>query len=364
MHIPLLGVIPRKFFHFSRHTRDTNILHCSFCITLYKMARELETSPKRRNPTKLMGSCHRISELILDAPGIIDNYFLNLMDWGNCNILAIALRNTVYLWYAADGSTSKLCTVDDEDGPVTSVSWAPDGRNIAIGLNNSHVQLWDSVANKLLRTLRGGHQMRVSSMDWNNHIITTGGIEGLIFNNDVRVGSHIVQTYIGHELEICGLKWSPSGQLLASGGNDGLLHIWDRSMASSTSAQQWLYRLEDHTAAVKALAWCAGDCCLKFWNTNIGACLNSVNTCSQVSALLWNKNEPELLSSHGFARNQLLHQLENGLTLWKYPSMLKMADFTGHTSRVLSMAQSPDGCTIASAAADETLRFWNVFGPP
>jgi cell division cycle protein 20 (cofactor of APC complex) len=26
--------------------------------------------------------------------------------------------------------------------------------------------------------------------------------------------------------------------------------------------------------------------------------------------------------------------------------------------------QSPDGCTVATAAGDETLRFWNVFGVP
>ncbi|CAN7015543.1 unnamed protein product [Brassica rapa subsp. trilocularis] len=44
--------------------------------------------------------------------------------------------------------------------------------------------------------------------------------------------------------------------------------------------------------------------------------------------------------------------------------VVKMAELTGHTSRVLYMAQSPDGCTVASAAGDETLRFWNVFGVP
>ncbi|KAL1545266.1 cell division cycle 20.2, cofactor of APC complex-like [Salvia divinorum] len=205
-------------------------------------------------------------------------------------------------------------------------------------------------------------------MDWNNHILTTGGMDGQIFNKDVRVRSHIVETYTRHDQEDCGLKWLASGQQLASGGNDNVLQIWDRSMAASNAPTQWLHRLEEHTAAVKALAWCpfqsnllasgggAGDKCIKFWNTHTSACVNSVVTGSQVCALLWNKNESELLSSHGFTHNQL--------TLWKYPSMLKVAKLTRHTSRVLYMAQSPDGCTVASAAGDETLRFWNVFRTP
>ncbi|CAH8274232.1 unnamed protein product [Arabidopsis lyrata] len=90
-----------------------------------------------------------------------------------------------------------------------------------------------------------------------------------------------------------------------------------------------------------------GDRKIKFWNTHTGACLNSVDTGSQVCSLLWSKNETELLSSHGFTQNQL--------TLWKYdPSMVKMAELTGHTSRVLYMAQIPDGCTVASAPADDS----------
>ncbi|KAK7396796.1 hypothetical protein VNO78_17955 [Psophocarpus tetragonolobus] len=321
--------------------------------------------PKSSKPLRYIPQS---SERTLDAPDILDDFYLNLLDWGASNVLSIALGNTVYLWDASDSSTSELVTVDQEDGPVTSVAWAPDGRHLAVALNNSHVQLWDSHTSTLARTLRDGHQARVGSLSWNNHILTTGGMDGRIVNNDVRVRSHIVDYYRGHQQEVCGLKWSPSGQQLASGGNDNVIHIWDKAAVSSNSRTPWLHRFEEHRAAVKALAWCPfqanvlasgggeGDDCIKFWNTHTSACLNSVDTGSQVCALLWNNNERELLSSHGFTQNQL--------TLWKYPSMLKMAELKGHTSRVLFMAQSPNGCTVASAAGDETLRFWNVFGTP
>jgi cell division cycle protein 20 (cofactor of APC complex) len=130
---------------------------------------------------------------------------------------------------------------------------------------------------------------------------------------------------------------------LASGGSDNLLHIWDRSRATSNSVTQWLQRLEDHTSAMKALAQYPfqsnllasgggeGDRCIKFWNTHTGACFSSVNTGSLVFALLWSKNEKELLSSHGLPQNELI--------LWKYPSMVKMVELKGHISRVLFMAQ-------------------------
>ena len=102
---------------------------------------------------KLWVDCFiQTSERTLDAPDLLDDYYLNLLDWGSGNVLAIALGNTVYLWDASDGSTTELVTLDDENGPVTSVKWAPDGRHIAVGLNDSAVQLWDSAANRMVRS--------------------------------------------------------------------------------------------------------------------------------------------------------------------------------------------------------------------
>jgi len=187
-----------------------------------------------------------------------------------------------------------------------------------------------------------GHNERVCALAWNGPILTTGGLDGIIINHDVRIHEHIVQTYRGHVQEVCGLKWSPSGQQLASGGNYNLLYIWDKSMASHNSSSQYLHQLGEHCAAVKALAWCpfqnnflasgggSSDGSIKFWNTQIGAYLNTIDTHSQVYSLQWSRHERELLSSHGLDQNQL--------TLWKYPSMVKITELTGHAARVLHTA--------------------------
>lgn len=103
-----------------------------------------------------------------------------------------------------------------------------------------------------------------------------------------RKREHVTAHLRGHEQEVCGLAWSPSGDQLASGGNDNLLHVW------SSSREQPLHRLTAHQAAVKAVAWCpfqsnllasgggTADRCIRFWNTITGAHLNAVDTNSQV----------------------------------------------------------------------------------
>jgi cell division cycle protein 20 (cofactor of APC complex) len=83
-------------------------------------------------------------------------------------------------------SISELLVADDEEGPVTSVSWAPDGRHIVVGLNNSVIQLWDSSSNKQLRALKG-HHARVGALAWNGPILTTRGRDGIIINHDVHM---------------------------------------------------------------------------------------------------------------------------------------------------------------------------------
>ena len=58
-------------------------------------------------------------EKILDAPTIRSDYYLNLLDWGRQNVVAVALDTSVYLWNAKEGTVDHL--VDFEDRYVSSV---------------------------------------------------------------------------------------------------------------------------------------------------------------------------------------------------------------------------------------------------
>ena len=49
-----------------------------------------------------------------------------------------------------------------------------------------------------------------------------------------------------------------------------------------------------------------------------------------------------------------------GIWLYDTATHQEVALFTGHTGRVLSVAYSPDGNTIASGSSDETVRLWDA----
>ena len=86
----------------------------------------------------------------MDLPNLVNDYCLNLVDWGVGNTLAVSLGNCVYL--LEDGLSSKLLSADEENGPVTSVKWAPDGRHIVVGFANADVEYWDAITGQLVHT--------------------------------------------------------------------------------------------------------------------------------------------------------------------------------------------------------------------
>ncbi|KAI9599162.1 WD40-repeat-containing domain protein [Syncephalis fuscata] len=295
---------------------------------------------------------------VLDAPEIADDYYLNLLDWSSTNLLGVGLGRNVYIWNAVTSDVTKLCEVPPND-IVTSVSWTPQGNTLAVATQSGKIQIWDAQRVKEVRAYTS-HRRRICAMSWCGTTLASGGRDRIIVQRDLRSPRGDIQRLTAHRGEICGLRWNHSNTQLASGANDNQVFIWDRRQ---TSTQMWQF--SDHTAAVKAIAWSphqegllatgggSQDGCIRFWNTLTGTALNTIDTQSQVCNLAWSRHSNELVSAHGFARNDL--------RIWRYPLLRQVATLTGHTKRILYMALSPDGRTVVTGTPDETLRFWQVF---
>ncbi|KAI9159259.1 substrate-specific activator of APC-dependent proteolysis [Blastocladiella emersonii ATCC 22665] len=327
---------------------------------------------------------------VLDAPALADDYYLNLLDWSSRDVVAVGLGSSVYLWSAASGAVTQLCDVTAGDADtVTSVAWNERGNYLAVGTLRGRVQLWDVAHARLVRHFNeagsgAGRNARVGVVKWHRDLVTAGSRDARILDWDHRAPRTPAMALAGHAQEVCGLDWNPEGRSLASGGNDNRLLVWDPRHSLAPVVQ-----IYEHSAAVRAINWSphrsgilasgggTADQTICIWDVRGSNPLTSPTTStssptiqpltktatgSQVCTLRWSPTSPsELVSTHGYSENAIIvwdHITTNGNN-----TLRPLATLTGHRSRVLYQAMSPDGTAIVTGAGDETLRFWNVFPP-
>lgn len=162
---------------------------------------------------------------VLDAPNLCDDFYLNLVDWSQQNALAVALGQSVYIWNANTSNVTQLVDLGSRN-QVTSVSWSQKGNHLSIGTLDGAVQIWDVHHQKNVRTLYG-HSHRIGACAWSGSLVASGSKDKSILVRDIRAQSDFEYRFNAHRQEVCGLRWSPHDEtMLASGGNDNKLMIW------------------------------------------------------------------------------------------------------------------------------------------
>ncbi|KAL9940442.1 hypothetical protein V8E36_001147 [Tilletia maclaganii] len=335
----------------------------------------LTSGGRRRIPTA--------PEKILDAPGMLSDYYRNLLHWSSRNMLALALGPSVWIWNADTGDVNMLCSLDDDEerlgggSDVSSIRWDETGSILAVGGERGHIQLWDLESGTRQRTLRPsppeatgddhadgvGANVAAWALDGTLNI---GFESGLIREYDVRQRDATTRNRAkAHSSQVCGLEWRSDAQLLASGGNDNVVKVWDRRSTG------FMFRKDNHNSAVKALSWCPWnnailasgggnqDRCIHFWNVTQSSRTHTIHTEGQVSSLNWSRDYREIV-----ATNTALDDPTVGgfIDIYAHPSCNKVAEITGaHEVKILHASLSPDGQTLATVGVDESLKFWKVF---
>ena len=193
---------------------------------------------------------------VLEAPGLLDDFYLNLIDWApQGGPIAVALGKSIVFIERALGRRSRSFRFATASDGITCIKHAPASAALATGLASGGFLLWDRMQGVPFFSLPHIHTGRIGAISWRNaNLLSVGGRDRKIQHIDTRAASSFFDAASSkpfHSQEICGLAWDPTGMLLASGGNDNRLLVWDARQMSAEPLAEYT----DHSAAVKAIAW-------------------------------------------------------------------------------------------------------------
>jgi len=294
-------------------------------------------------------------------------------------------------------------------GIVNSVTWSPDSKQLATASRDSRIRIWDVMTGQVLQSLPKDRQSpgsnSINSVAWSpagNLLLSSDG-NALRFW-DLETGEEVraledlksevwvvnwspdstrfawgnalpeasVQvwdlttmqeqfTLSGHGGMASDFAWSPDGTLIASGGENNMVHIWD----AGTGAE--IYILPYHTDWVRGLAWSpdstklasvSNDNTLRIIEASTGQQIYAIEIDNDIETVDWSSNS-ELIAIGGTLN---INSSGNWEYIWVLDALTgeKLYGLTGHTGSVTDVAWSPDSTMLASASSDNTVRIWRL----
>ncbi|MBL1120058.1 WD40 repeat domain-containing protein [Streptomyces sp. 110] len=203
-----------------------------------------------------------------------------------------------------------------------------------------------------------GHSSTIRSVAFSpdGALLATGGGDRTVRLWDPRTRAAVGEPLTGHTGAVYAVAFSPDGALLATGADDRTVRLWDRHTRTPIGDP-----LPSHTSTVRSvtfspdgslLATASGDRTVRLWNPRTRAAVGEPLTghTGAVHAVAFSPDGALLATGGG----------DRTVRLWDPRTRTPVGEpLTGHTGWVRSVAFSPDGTLLATASGDRTVRLWN-----
>ena len=267
----------------------------------------------------------------------------------------------IRIWHVEDGR--QLLSCRGHTSWVKSIAFAPNNpqdpelQMLASSGEDQIIRLWDLATGQCYQDLRGH-----SNWVWAIAISPTGeqlasaSEDGTVMLWDLESGE-CLQCFTEHQSSVCAVAFSPDGRTLASGGEDQTVRLWD---LEDGSVKLW----QGHQGRIRTLAfspdgnWLASggdDATARIWELATGNCLQTLDCQMRIWSLAFPvkpTSVPESILATG-GDDQLIK-------IWDMTTGHCLKTFQGHSSKLWSVAFSPDGQTIASSSDDQTVKLWEL----
>ncbi|KAJ6485356.1 WD40 repeat-like protein [Mycena vitilis] len=273
-------------------------------------------------------------------------------------IASASFDETVRIW---DTQTGVLVA-----GPFTghtswvwSVNFSPDGSRIASGSHDQTVRIWDAQTGVLVTAPFTGHTNSVTSVHFspNGKQVASGSVDKTVRIWDAQTGALLAGPFTDHTDRVLSVCFSPDGRQIASGSGDDTVRIWDAQIGVLVAGPY-----TGHTERVNSVNFSSDGSQIASGSSDQTVCVWDVQTGALLAGPLIG-HIGDVLSVNFSPDGQYIASGSCDCTvrIWDAQTgVVVAAPFTGHTDWVLSVHFSPDSSRIASGSDDYTVRIWDV----
>jgi len=259
------------------------------------------------------------------------------------------------------------CVFKEIFDALTAAAISGSGAAWAAASRQGEIWIWGAGGQTLHRAWQAYTNMIYHlSFSPDGRLLASGGWDGAVKLWDVESAALIWSG--AHTSHVNNVAFTPDGSLLASSSNDGTAKVWD----SQTGA---LLHTLIHPGPVcgDGATWCPvplngsggwllatgdGEGTIRLWDvpklgptSRLAVCMQTImGHTDWVDGLAFSPDGKTLASG----------SFDGTVKLWDATDGRPQQTLTAHTGRVLRVAWSPDGRTLASSSFDQTIWLWDV----
>jgi tRNA A-37 threonylcarbamoyl transferase component Bud32 len=242
-------------------------------------------------------------------------------------------------------------------GPVLSLAFSPDGRQVLSGSQDTTIRVWNVADRTLLKTLRGHTSwVRAASFCPDGRHVVSGGNDAKVMFWDIDSGRRL-EEFKGHLAPVSSVAVSPSGRLAVSASFDKTIRVWDLLNRERVQTYQ------GHEGTVSCAVFSRDGRYILSGSMDQTARLWRLTADGEVRRFQGHANGINGVALAPDGRRALSAGFDRTVRHWDVESGKEVACLQGHTERVVSVAFCPDGRRAWSGGRDGTLRLWQLPEP-
>ena len=280
--------------------------------------------------------------------------------------LVAATAGALDFWRFADGQHLKNIELDADY--VQTLVLTPDNKTLIVGCQDGIIRIVDVEAGKLLRKIDGrlwiGRSIAVSP-DFKT--VALGPVFPTIRQWDIGTGEELFPewTSTGHDAEVQCVAWSPDNRVIASGGPNHQINLWDAQtgklrlkIASPSSANRMAF-----TPAGRFLltSW-ENAGMIRVWDVDSGKEVRTIESgMKKVRAFALTRDGKRLhsvVSDSPYGWHSPVG--DESFQVWDFESGEKLREFKFTTASTESVALTVDGASLLTGSANGIIHVMDV----